>query len=198
MTDLAALPLKLRRRKCKACPFRFAPQRPAQLACSPECAEIMAAAERRKQEKVKDRERAEALKSLRELANEAQAAFNDYIRARDAREKCICCAKPFEPQKPGGAIDAGHFLSREDAPHLRFDENNCFAQRKNCNRPGGTTKAAFRAGVIARIGLPEVLRLEGTTGPRKWSREELIDLKALYRQKRRALVAAAVTEGVPA
>ena len=61
------------------------------------------------------------------------------------------------------------------------------AQRKNCNRPGGTTRAAFRAGMIARVGPAEVERLEADQAPRKFSPDELRALRALYREKAKAL-----------
>lgn len=168
------------------------------MVCTLECALVLAAAERAKKERASDRERAEALKSIRELTNEAQAAFNDYIRARDANQRCICCNKPFEPQKPGGSIDAGHFVSRANALYLRFDEANVHAQRKNCNRPGGATYGEFRAGVIARIGLDEVLRLEGPAPENapSYTREALIALKTTYRAKARALRDAARGEAI--
>lgn len=136
------------------------------------------------------RDRKQAVKSLRTLLAEAQTAFNSFIRARDAGTTCICCGKPFEPQKPGGSMDAGHYLGRSIAPQHRFNEANVFGQRKNCNRPGGTTRAAFRAGVIARIGLPAVEALEADTTVPKWTREGLIALKAEYRAKLRDLLKA--------
>lgn len=182
--------VSLRAKKCQGCGNRFQPERAAQLVCSPECAEDFARAQAAKRERIADRAKAEAMKSLRELANDAQMAFNAYIRARDARKGCICCGKPFEEDRHGGAIDAGHFISRAAAPALRFDEHNCFAQRKNCNRPGGATYAAFRAGVVERVGLAEVLRLEGPHAARKWTREELIAIKATYNAKRSELVKA--------
>jgi hypothetical protein len=80
-------------------------------------------------------------------------------------------------------MDAGHYLARSIAPQHRFTEDNVFGQRKNCNRPGGTTRAAFRAGVIARIGLARVEALEADNAVRKWDREELVALKAHYRAK---------------
>lgn len=128
-----------------------------------------------------------AAKRLPDLIAELQVEFNAFIRARDAGKPCICCGKPFEPQKPGGSMDAGHYLARSIAPQHRFTENNVFGQRKNCNRPGGTTRAAFRAGVIDRIGLEAVEALEADNKVRKWQRDELIALKAHYRAKRREL-----------
>lgn len=129
----------------------------------------------------------EALKTRSDWMREAQTAFNAFIRARDAGKPCICCGKPFEPQKIGGSVDAGHYRSRGSAPHLRFDERNCHAQRKNCNRPGGTTHDSFRAGMIARIGLEALEALEADQEPRKWTIEELKAIKATYKAKLKQL-----------
>lgn len=127
--------------------------------------------------------RKEALKSRPEWLADVQVAFNRMIRARDAGMACIDCGKPFEPQKHGGAVDAGHYLSRGSAPHLRFNENNCFAQRKNCNRPGGTTREKFRAGVIDRIGLAAVEELESDQSFPKWTIDELKQMKAEFNRR---------------
>lgn len=147
------------------------------------------AAKREQEERAKTRAQKEAIKTRPKLLAELQVVFNAYIRARDADKPCICCGKPFEPQKPGGSVDAGHYLSRGSASHLRFDENNVFAQRKNCNRPGGTTRAAFRAGVEARIGIEALEALEADQTDREYTKDDLRSMKALYRSKLKQLLA---------
>jgi hypothetical protein len=137
----------------------------------------------KKQERAQDRAKREAGKSIRTLIAEAQTAFNAFIRTRDAKQPCICCGKPFEPQRPGGSMDAGHYMSRGSSCQLRFDEANVHGQRKNCNRPGGTTRASFRAGMIARVGLAEVERLERDDGVRKWTHDELRAIRDQYKAK---------------
>ena len=112
-------------------------------------------------------------------------------RLADNKEKglycCICCGKPFEPQRPGGSMDAGHYMSRGSSCQLRFDEANVHGQRKNCNRPGGTTYAAFRAGVVARIGEERTAAVEAANYSHKWTHDELIEIRARYIAKRKAL-----------
>jgi hypothetical protein len=186
--------------RCKHCKERM----PAELArhvlhedCIAPFLEVMAqkkAAARAKKEraekrveKARDRQRREALKTIADLIAEAQVEFNAFIRARDAGQPCICCGKPFEPDRPGGSVDAGHFRSRGSAPHLRFNEDNCFAQRKNCNRPGGTTYAAFRAGVLTRIGEERLAAVEANHEVHKWTRDELVAIKTTYRSKLKEL-----------
>lgn len=144
---------------------------------------------RSKAEKEDIKKRKEAAKRPKTLKAEAQAAFNAYIRARDilAGHGCIDCGKPFEPQKPGGSIDAGHYLSRGSAPHLKFDERNVHAQRKNCNRPGGATAADYRAGLIARIGLNAVEALEADQEQRRYRDDDYRRIRDEYRAKLKAM-----------
>lgn len=186
----ASTPAKPKDGTCAHCGGPFQKLRPMQQVCGPICAGRKVRADNEARDKAmreQTRERKQAAKSLRTLLAEAQTAFNAYIRARDAGTTCICCGKPFEPQKPGGSMDAGHYLGRSIAPQHRFNERNVFGQRKNCNRPGGTTRAAFRAGVIARTSRESVEALEADTTVPKWTREGLIALKATYRAKLRDL-----------
>lgn len=166
--------------------------------CSPDCGAELAvaalakkkekeAAEQRRVERMSLKARKDAIKKRGEWQEEAQRAFNAYIRARDADKPCICCDKPFEPQKFGGSMDAGHYLSRGAAPHLRFDERNVHGQRKNCNRPGGTTREAFRAGMIRRIGLEAVEALEADQESRDHSIPALKEIIVTYRRKLKEL-----------
>ena len=189
--------MTFRRTTCPHCRSKMEPGQRIHPACIDGYATAQAAKAERtaakraraaaKVDRAETRRRKEANKTRGELIADAQAAFNAFIRARDAGLPCICCSKPFEPGKPGGSVDAGHFRSRSSAPHLRFDENNCFAQRKNCNRPGGTTYAAFRAGVVARIGLAAVEVVEADNGSAKWTHDELRGIKDTYRAKLKAL-----------
>lgn len=148
---------------------------------------VLAAAHRAKTEKAakvkekrEDKVKKDSLKRRADWLAEAQTAFNAWVRLRDLGKPCICCGKPMLQDRPGGAVDAGHFLSRGSSPHLRYDERNVHAQRKSCNRPGGTTRDSFRAGMIARIGLAAVEALEADQEPRKYSIADLIALKKKY------------------
>jgi hypothetical protein len=140
-----------------------------------------------KQDRAKTREAKKRMRTAKQWRPIAQTAFNAYIRLRDAGRPCICCGEPFEPQTHGGSVDAGHFLSRGSAPHLRFNEDNVHAQRKNCNMPGGTTRNAFRAGMIERIGLDRVLALEADQSVKKYTAADLEALTDHYRALTRQL-----------
>ena len=148
-----------------------------------------AIAEKRAQvaDRQETRARLRAMRKLSAFEADTQAACNRYVRLRDAGKGCIDCGKPFEPNKPGGSMDAGHFRSVGSAPEMRYDLDNIFGQWKNCNRPGGTTQEAFRAGVLARIGPERLAAVEGPRGPRKWSRDELIELRARFAAMARGL-----------
>lgn len=181
---------KRRQRKCavKSCRALFEPRSITHKTCSPACAIVHVEAEKARQCR---KERQEGLAKLKRRADwlaDAQRAFNAYVRARDADLPCICCGKSnVSTSLAGGSWDAGHYLSRGSHPHLRFDERNVFRQRKGCNRPGGTSAAAFRLGVIARIGLSAVEALEADQTPRKWSVEELKTIRDEYRRRLREL-----------
>ena len=172
--------------QCKVCSANFLRLNSMQVVCGVRCArQVPVIAKRTARQQ--DAQKREALKTRKEVMQEAQQAFNAYIRLRDAGRRCICCGSAIEPQKPGGSADAGHYLSVGSAPNLRFNEANVHAQRKNCNRPGGTTRAAFRAGMIARIGLADVERLEADQTLSKHTIDELRGIRATYRAKAKAL-----------
>lgn len=133
--------------------------------------------------RAQDRRRREALKTIPELKKEAQAAFNAFIRARDANQPCICCGLPLGAGEVGGAYDCGHYRSVGSADHLRYNELNAHAQRKQCNRWGAGRAVDYRIGLIARIGLEAVEALESSNDGHKWRREELIEIRDRYRAK---------------
>jgi hypothetical protein len=178
-----------RERTCSQCPKVFQPARPMQDVCGLGCAKRKVRAVRVAKEKA-EREhfkaRKEAVKTIGDLIDEAQRECNAYIRLRDAGKPCFDCGKPMEPNKVGGSMDAGHVRSRGAAGHLRFDENNIFGQRKNCNRPGGATEEARKAGAAARVGWDVVNALYADNRVHKWTREELTAIKAKYRAMYRA------------
>lgn len=181
---------KRRTRKCavKTCRAVFEPRSMTHKCCGPECALLHAQAGRASKDRKERQEGLAKLKRRADWLKEAQTAFNAWVRARDADLPCICCGQfSTSTADVGGKWDAGHYLSRGSHPHLRFDERNVFKQRKGCNRPGGTTAASFRLGVIARIGLAAVEALEADQTPRKWSIEDLQGIKAHYRAKLKAI-----------
>jgi hypothetical protein len=129
---------QIKPKTCKACRVKFTPTKPLQRVCSPACAIAELGTKKAKAARVDRIETAKALskiKSRATLIKESQAAFNAYIRARDAGKPCICCGMfPKSYSGSGGEWDAGHYRSRGAAPEVRFDERNIHAQLKQCNR----------------------------------------------------------------
>nr|WP_315249281.1 recombination protein NinG [uncultured Duganella sp.] len=190
-----------KKHKCavRTCRAEFVRPAPFVTWCSPECGTVLAMAKLEKQKQAavtaerKDRQQKLAkFKRKADHVADCQKAFNAWVRFRDRDEPCICCGRRASSVSlTGGAWDAGHYLSRGSHPHLRFDERNVFAQLKGCNRPGGTTAASFRAGVIARIGLAAVEALEADQDSRHYTVDQLIALTAHYKKKLKELKAAA-------
>lgn len=183
--------LQTQTKACRVCRNCFEPRNSMQSVCSPRCAVKLATslqklrkAEKSVQAKV-DRAKREALKTIPDLIREAQVAFNAYIRARDAGKPCICCGRPLDDSGGvrGSGYDAGHYRSTGSAPHLRFNENNVHAQRKQCNRFGAGRAVDYRIGLIQRIGAAAVEALESDNRVHKWTREELVQIRATYVRK---------------
>lgn len=181
--------------KCKVCRQPFTPTRPLQPVCASfECrvayATTQAEKSRQKREKAERqaiRKRKQALKTRRDYINEAQTAFNAFIRWRDRERSCICCGLPLDGGVVGGSFDAGHYRSVGSAPNLRFNEWNCHAQRKQCNRWGAGRAVDYRIGLIKRLGESVVAALEADQTPRKYTIPELIEIRDYYRAEVRRM-----------
>lgn len=177
----------IRPRRCAYCGEMFSPMRSMQKVCPTlKCAKGYAMSVKAKEKRAL-RERKAALKTIPDLIKEAQREFNGFIRYRDRGLPCICCGKPLGAGETGGDYDCGHYRSTGSAPHLRFDERNAHAQRKHCNRYGAGRAVDYRIGLIERIGLESVEALERDNRIHKWSRDELIAIRDLYRARLKEL-----------
>lgn len=154
---------------------------------SVECALKIAQKRREKAERNEIKAKREKLKTRRDYMKEAQIAFNSYIRERDKHQPCICCGAPLGVGDVGGSFDCGHYRSVGSAPHLRFDERNAHAQRKQCNRYGAGRAVDYRIGLIRRIGLAAVESLESDQEPKHYTIEDLKRIRDLYRAKLKEL-----------
>lgn len=168
----------MRARKCKSCGDKFTPSRPLQAVCGVQCAQDMARHAREKKTRQNARKRLDKLKTRSEHIKEAQQAFNAYIRERDRDLPCISCGRQHQ-----GQWHAGHYRSTGSAPHLRFDERNAHKQCQPCNTHLSGNLIEYRKGLIEKIGLSEVDRLECDQGEGKWSVEELQAMKKDYRKR---------------
>lgn len=187
--------MALKQKVCKSCRNKFVPSRPMQSACSTACAIAIAERKREKQAQQEEarkrretRQQLESMKGIPELIREADKAFCAFIRARDAGKPCICCGRSSSGWSRGGDWDAGHYRSRGAASHLRYHEDNCHSQLKQCNRRAFDV-ASYRANLIGRIGLERVETLENDNAPHKWTRDELIAIRRHYIAKRKEIEA---------
>lgn len=93
------------------------------------------------------------------LKNRLDTVFAMYIRLRDATKdgsfRCISCGRllPFKQS------DCGHYINRQHMA-TRFNEKNCNAQCRNCNRFDEGNIQGYRRGLIAKYGEPTVALLE--------------------------------------
>jgi|SRR3989304_2414149 len=185
-------------RKCKVCKCAFEPRLPMASVCSMDCAKSLAVSVRGKLEKVKavryrkaDKIQRDKLKTRGQWLAEAQSIFNGYIRLRDQKAGHSCISSGLALDWTGNNVDAGHYRSRGSAPHLRFDERNVHAQSKKENRYASGNVTGYRVGLIARIGLDAVDALEADQAPRRYTVDDLRQIKTTYAAKARELKARA-------
>ena len=192
-----SLTATLRPKKCKAkgCGVLFQPTRAFVSWCSPDCGYTIARDEKEQAEakarhasRRADRANRESLKTRSDWIKDAQKEFNKCIRTRDAGQPCICCGVHLERDAIGGGFDAGHYRSVGSAPHLRCDERNVHAQRKQCNRYGAGRAVDYRIGLIKRIGREAVESLESDQAPKHYTIPDLIAIRDKYRAMTKQLM----------
>jgi hypothetical protein len=174
----------VKQKKCRICKTKFTPTRALQPTCEEyECKLAYAvehankAIERKKKSETKLLK--EKVKTLSDYAQETQSVFNQYISLRDEGKGCISCLTT----KPNIQYHAGHYRSVGAAPHLRFHELNVNLQCSSCNNHKSGNSIEYRINLIKRIGIDAVEWLESQNKAAKYSKEDLIELKAGYKQK---------------
>jgi len=126
--------------------------------------------------------RKQALKSRSEWLKDCQQVFNKFIRERDVALPCVSCGRHHT-----GQYHAGHYRSVGAHPELRFNERNCHKQCSACNNHLSGNISNYRPNLIAKIGSSELERLEGPHEPKKYTVEELKELKKYYQIKLKTL-----------
>ena len=85
--------------------------------------------------------------------------FSEYIRKRDSDDngyiRCISCGKIVHLKE----ADNGHYINRKHNS-TRYDEINCNAQCRSCNRFDEGNLQGYRKGLIKKYGLEAVELLE--------------------------------------
>lgn len=188
------------RRKCKTCGEWFHPQYANIRWCCPEHGAIYAlelrtrqnvkeTAKRIKAEKKAEMEgrkraaeRRQAVKPLSHFRNQAQQAFNEFIRYRDRHLPCISCGRYHY-----GQYHAGHFRTTGANPELRFNEDNCHRQCAPCNNHLSGNLINYRPALILKIGQTRFDALMGQHELPKWGRDDYIRIRDEYRAKLKEL-----------
>jgi hypothetical protein len=134
--------------------------------------------QRRKEDRKANREAKQKLKTKSDHLREAQTIFNKYIRLRDKADPCISCGRYH-----AGQNHAGHYRSVGAAPELRFNEDNCHLQCAPCNNHRSGNAIDYRINLVKKIGVERVEFLEGKHEPKKYTIDDIIDIKSSYRQK---------------
>lgn len=190
----------LRKRKCKQCKRWYEPRTTMQQVCSPDCAiarakEVSAKLDKKRaaESKRADREakkaanariraKKQALKSRSDLMREAQQAVNEFVRERDHNQRCISCGADNAVK-----MNAGHYRSVGSAPELRFDTRNIYKQCEKCNSYLSGNLIEYRRRLLLKIGAEKLERIEGYHAPKKYSRNDLIRIKQIFKRKTKRL-----------
>lgn len=109
--------------------------------------------------------------------------FSEYIRRRDSDSegyiRCISCGRRVHWQE----ADNGHFIPRGHMS-LRFDERNCNAQCRDCNRTKDGNISGYTRGMAHRYGQETIDELRALKWKsRKWPRYAVEQTIKYYRQK---------------
>lgn len=128
----------------------------------------------------------ERVKPKGQHAREAQAAFNEWVRLRDADLPCVSCGRHHD-----GQYHAGHFRTTASAPEIRFEPLNVHKQCAPCNNHLSGNIVNYRAELLNRIGAENLDWLEGPHDPKRYTIADFKEIKATYREKVRELKAAA-------
>lgn len=107
--------------------------------------------------------------------------FSIYIRLRDIIyshfSKCITCGSVFHWRD----LDCGHFVHR-DRPMTRFNEQNCHAQCKSCNRFQGGMEYEHGTAIDRLYGAGTALKLKQLGGIRGQKIHGLIALQDITKE----------------
>lgn len=178
-----------RPKKCRVCTETYTPSKPLQVVCSPSCALLHAAKKRERERKALGQIERKAIREAKEknkprsaYMKEAQAAFNAWVRERDQALPCISCGRHHQ-----GKYDAGHYRTVGSNPALRFEPLNCHKQCVPCNQHKSGDIVNYRINLVAKIGAGNVAWLEGPHEPKRYSIDDLKQIKAQYRAMTREL-----------
>ena len=176
-------------KKCRVCKEKFDAFNSLQFTCGAKCAIEWAKKDIKTKKKKQHKLDKERVKTRGQCLKEAQIEFNKFIRHRDDGDNCICCnGSTNDNHLTGSGWDAGHYLSTGARPNLRFDEDNCHRQLVKCNRFLSGNAASYRIGLVKKIGIDRVEALECNHKEKKYTIDQLKEIKRVYREKTKQLI----------
>jgi hypothetical protein len=177
-------PSKVKMKRCRVCREPFMPRLTTQPCCYKyECQVTYATAhalksqeKRVKADRKETREKKQALKTRSQWMKEAQSEVNRYVRLRDKDLPCISCGRFHD-----GQYHAGHYRTVGSAPELRFEVSNIHKQCAPCNNHLSGNLINYRKGLVQKIGIEAVERIEGKHEPKHYTIDDLKAIKAKYK-----------------
>lgn len=169
-------------KKCKNCLELFTPYRSLQIVCSVKCSFEYGSKLKEKKEQKDWKERKKVMKkellTVQDYLKIAQQVFNKWIRQRDEGKPCISCGA-----KAGKyTITAGHYFPSTNKS-VTFNEDNLHGQCwYNCNSSKSGNLIEYRVGLIERIGIERLEKLEiESRKTKKYTIEELKEIIKKYK-----------------
>jgi hypothetical protein len=124
----------------------------------------------------------EAVRPLKWYADKAREACHGYIRERDKFDNCISCGRDHD-----GQYHAGHYKPSAVNALLRYNEQNIHKQCAPCNSHKSGNLTEYRKRLVIKIGEAAVIELEQNNEVKRWTKEELIEIRRHYQQKLKEL-----------
>lgn len=174
-----------------ACAAQFVPSQLGQKVCGWSCGLAIKDVNQEKAKKAlaeigrkEVRAARERIKTRADHMRETQTIFNAWIRLRDARLGCVSCDKPSTWQ---GQWHASHFLSVGSSPEHRFNPINVHRACSVCNNHLSGNILGYRPELERRVGFEALQDLLGPSEPKRYTIEDLKEIKARYRALTREL-----------
>lgn len=184
----------IRQKTCKArgCNNKFVPFNSMQAWCSPACGYVISQeklARKREKERI-SRKRENAMAKRLFLENDkkhvrkgAVAYLHKWILWRDRGLDCIACGKSLSGKK----VNASHYMPAGMNSAVKFHEDNIHAGCVQCNMCKSGNLVPYRINLLKRIGSDRVEWLESQRQVKKWTIEELREIRQEYGDRLRKL-----------
>lgn len=173
---------KTKQKKCKYCLDKFTPKYSTEPCWKYNCRMRLLSDKREKIYNASIKRAKEGRLTYVQRVAKVKAVFQAWIRSRDAELNCISCnATTSNPHWHGG-----HYKKAETYSGVIFNEFNVNKQCHKCNVHNNGNELNYRIGLIAKIGIEDVLGIEQLaqeTRFKKYSDLELIEIKEKYKAK---------------